>query len=72
MPYIGEKAMLTQQVVQGDCKAVLRTLAGESVDFVPYFVRYKDRSGRSIANDDHSESVLGAFNPKLGYDRVGH
>jgi DNA modification methylase len=58
--------MLTQQVIQGDCKVVLQTLPSESVDFVltdpPYFVRYKDRSGRSIANDDHPESVLGAFN----------
>ena len=57
--------MLTQQVIQGDCKEVLRSLPNESVDFVltdpPYFVRYKDRSGRSIANDDHPESVLGAF-----------
>jgi DNA modification methylase len=58
--------MLTQQVIQGDCKAVLQSLPSESVDFVltdpPYFVRYKDRSGRSIANDDHPGSVLGAFN----------
>jgi site-specific DNA-methyltransferase (adenine-specific) len=58
--------MLTQQVIQGDCNGVLQTLPSESVDFVltdpPYFVRYKDRSGRSIANDDHPASVLGAFN----------
>jgi DNA modification methylase len=58
--------MLTQQVIQGDCREVLRSMPNESVDFVltdpPYFVRYKDRSGRSIANDDHPESVLGAFN----------
>jgi DNA modification methylase len=58
--------MLTQQVIQGDCKEALRSIPNESVDFVltdpPYFVRYKDRSGRSIANDDHPESVLGAFN----------
>jgi DNA modification methylase len=57
--------MLTQQVIQGDCKAVLQILPNESVDFgltdPPYLVRYKDRSGRSIANDDSSGSVLGAF-----------
>jgi site-specific DNA-methyltransferase (adenine-specific) len=57
--------MLKQQVIQGDCKAVLQTLPSESVDFVltdpPYFVRYKDRSGRSIANDDNSEGALSAF-----------
>jgi DNA modification methylase len=57
--------MLNQQVIQGDCKAVLQTLPNESVDFVltdpPYFVRYRDRSGRTIANDDNSGSVLSAF-----------
>jgi len=57
--------MLTQQVIQGDCQAVLKTLPSESVDFIltdpPYLVGYKDRSGRSIANDDSSGSVLGAF-----------
>ncbi len=57
--------MLDQQVIQGDCKAVLQTLPNESVDFVltdpPYLVRYTDRSGRSIANDDSSGSVLSAF-----------
>ena len=57
--------MLNQQVIQGDCKSVLQTLPTESVDFVltdpPYLVRYKDRSGRTIANDDNSGSVLSAF-----------
>ena len=57
--------MLNQQVIQGDCNAVLQTLPNESVDFVltdpPYLVRYRDRSGRSIANDDNSGSVLSAF-----------
>ena len=57
--------MLNQQVIQGDCKAVLQTLPNESVDFVltdpPYLVRYRDRSGRAIANDDNSGSVLSAF-----------
>jgi len=57
--------MLTQQVIQGDCTEVLRTLPNESVDFVltdpPYLVRYKDRAGRSIANDDGRGNVIGAF-----------
>jgi len=57
--------MLAQQVIHGDCNAVLQTLPSESADFVltdpPYFVRYKDRSGRSIANDDDPQSVLRAF-----------
>jgi len=53
------------QVIQGDCVQVLKTLPGASVDLVvtdpPYFVRYKDRSGRSIANDSDPGSILGAF-----------
>jgi len=54
------------QVINGDCTQVLQTLPSESVDLIvtdpPYFVRYRDRSGRSIANDSNPESVLGAFN----------
>jgi DNA modification methylase len=53
-------------VIHGDCLAVLPTVPNESVDLVvtdpPYFVRYRDRSGRSIRNDDNPDSVLGAFN----------
>jgi site-specific DNA-methyltransferase (adenine-specific) len=54
------------RVIQGDCAAVLKTLPGESVDFVltdpPYFVRYKDRSGRTIRNDRYPGQILDAFN----------
>jgi DNA modification methylase len=57
--------MLTQQVIQGDCKAVLQTLPSESVDFVltdpPYLGRYKDRDGRTLANDDDPAAVVGAY-----------
>jgi len=56
---------MENQIINGDCTKVLKTIADESVDFVltdpPYFVRYKDRSGRTIANDNRPESVLGAF-----------
>jgi len=58
--------MLTpNQVIHGDCTQVLRTLPNASVDFIltdpPYFVRYQDRFGRTIANDRDPASVLGAF-----------
>ena len=58
--------MLTSNtVIEGDCTRVLRTLPSECVDAVvtdpPYFVRYTDRSRRTIANDDDPNSVLGAF-----------
>jgi DNA modification methylase len=53
------------RILQGDCTQLLKTLSDNSVDFIltdpPYFVRYRDRSGRTIANDCNPESVLGAF-----------
>jgi adenine-specific DNA-methyltransferase len=55
----------TNQILQGDCTRVLRTLPDASVDLVvtdpPYGVRYRDRLNRTIANDDHPERILGAF-----------
>ena len=43
------------QVIHGDCTQVLQALPSNSVDLVvtdpPYFVRYRDRLGRTIAND---------------------
>lgn len=57
--------MLTQQVVQGDCKTVLQSLPDGSVDFVltdpPYLARFKDRTGRTLANDDNPAAVVGAY-----------
>jgi DNA modification methylase len=53
------------EVVQGDCVEVLRTIPSESVDLVltdpPYGVRYRDRGGRTIANDSDLRPILGAF-----------
>ena len=50
------------RIIHGDCTEVLKTLPGESVDFVltdpPYFVRYKDRSGRSVQNDSSDDTAL--------------
>lgn len=53
-------------VISGDCLRVLPQLDAGSVDFVltdpPYLVRYRDRAGRTIRNDDcHSGQVLDAF-----------
>jgi len=57
--------MLTQQVIQGDCKTVLQSLPDGSVDFVltdpPYLGRFKDRTGRTLANDDNPAAVVGAY-----------
>jgi site-specific DNA-methyltransferase (adenine-specific) len=53
------------RIILGDCVDVMRSLPAESVDFVltdpPYGVRYKDRSGRSIANDDRLFWLRPAF-----------
>jgi site-specific DNA-methyltransferase (adenine-specific) len=56
---------MSGEILHGDCARILPTLAGESVDLVltdpPYGVRYRDRHGRTIANDDDLSPVLGAF-----------
>jgi DNA modification methylase len=53
------------EVIQGDCVEVLRNLPDASVDLIltdpPYGVRYRDRNGRTIANDDNLGGILGAF-----------
>jgi DNA modification methylase len=52
-------------VMHGDCINVMADLDADSVDFVltdpPYVVSYRDRSGRSIANDDNDAWLLPAF-----------
>src|SRR5271155_1835642 len=52
-------------ILHGDCTRLLAELDAESVDFVltdpPYLVSYRDRSGRSIANDDNDAWLLPAF-----------
>lgn len=57
--------MTPNQVIHGDCIQALRSLPSESVDLVltdpPYGVRYRDRDGRSIANDCDLGNILGAF-----------
>lgn len=49
----------------GECAAVLATLPSGSVDLVvtdpPYICRYRDRSGRTVANDNHSAWLAPAF-----------
>jgi site-specific DNA-methyltransferase (adenine-specific) len=53
------------RIFQGDCIEQLRRFRAESVDFVltdpPYLVAYKDRTGRSIQNDDNSRWLFPAF-----------
>lgn len=57
--------MQRNQVVEGDSNLVLPSLSARSVDLVvtdpPYLVGFRDRTGRTIANDDRPEAVLGVF-----------
>ena len=50
---------MMDRIIHGDCCEVLKTLPSGSVDFVltdpPYFVRYRDRSGRSVQNDGNDD-----------------
>lgn len=53
------------QVLHGDCMHLLPTLPRESIDAVitdpPYLGRYKDRWGRTLANDAKPDAVVGAY-----------
>ncbi|MGH6810795.1 MAG: DNA methyltransferase [Methylocella sp.] len=53
------------QIVQGDCVQVLKSLPGNAVDLVvtdpPYLVNYRDRSGRTVRNDSGNPEFLDAF-----------
>ena len=52
-------------IIHGDCQDVLPGLPANSVDFVltdpPYLVRYRDRSGRTIANDNNPQWLKPVF-----------
>lgn len=57
--------LITNQVIHGDCVQMLRSLPGESIDAVitdpPYLGRYRDRLGRTLANDDNPAAVVGVY-----------
>jgi adenine-specific DNA-methyltransferase len=53
------------RVIRGDCIAVMTGIPTRSVDFIltdpPYLVRYCDRSGRRVQNDDRDGWIDAAF-----------
>jgi len=53
------------QVLQGDCIPVMDGIRSATVDFIltdpPYLTRYRDRSGRIVANDDQADWLAPAF-----------
>lgn len=53
------------RIMHGDCIKLMRRMDTASADFAltdpPYLVRYRDRSGRTVANDDHGRWLQPAF-----------
>jgi len=56
---------LINTILKADCVRAMRQLPAASVNFIltdpPYIVRYQDRSGRSIKNDDNFAWLKPAF-----------
>ena len=56
---------ITNAIINGDCLNILPQLQAENIDFIltdpPYLVNYKDRSGRSIQNDNNDAWLKPAF-----------
>ncbi|WFU07536.1 DNA methyltransferase (plasmid) [Rhizobium sp. CB3171] len=52
-------------ILHGDCITLMQRLQSGSVDFIltdpPYLVRYRDRHGRTVANDDNATWLKPAF-----------
>jgi DNA modification methylase len=58
-------ALPSNRILHGDCVPLMTALPSGSVDFIltdpPYLVRYRDRSGRTVANDDRDDWLKPAF-----------
>jgi len=58
-------AVVANQVIHADCLAALPTLPAQSIDFVltdpPYLTNYRDREGRTVANDNQTSWLKPAF-----------
>jgi site-specific DNA-methyltransferase (adenine-specific) len=61
----GSQEAGANQIIAGDCLAVLPRFASESIHFVltdpPYLANYHDRNGRSVVNDDNASWLDPAF-----------
>lgn len=56
---------MDNKLIHGDATRELQSLTDDSIDLVvtdaPYLCQYRDRHGRTIANDDSPEFVLSVF-----------
>lgn len=59
--------MERNSIITGDAAQVLKNVSEGMIDLVvtdpPYLVNYKDRSGRSLQNDNNPDGVLPVFDP---------
>lgn len=57
--------MKPNQIICGESTSILSGFEAESIDLVvtdpPYLVNYRDRDGRTLANDDNPAAVLDVF-----------
>lgn len=57
--------MKTNTIIHGEAVTVLAGFPSNSIDLVvtdpPYLGRYRDRTGRTLANDDNPDGVLPAY-----------
>jgi site-specific DNA-methyltransferase (adenine-specific) len=62
MTFTNRPKVSLNSIANGDCIEVMRSLPWASVDFIltdpPYLVNYRDRSGRSVANDGNDGAWL--------------
>ena len=58
-------SQMLNHVTLGRCEEAMKGLPGSSVDFIltdpPYLVRYRDRNGRTVKNDDNTAWMDPAF-----------
>jgi DNA modification methylase len=58
-------SQMLNHVTQGRCEEVMKGIPSGSVDFIlcdpPYLVRYRDRTGRTVKNDNNDEWMDAAF-----------
>jgi DNA modification methylase len=62
---INQLSVPTNTILHGDCISLMHSLPANSIDFIltdpPYLVRYQDREGRCIQNDNNSDWLVPAF-----------
>ena len=65
LPAPNSVSVFVNQVICGDCVKIMRKMPNECVDLVitdpPYVAHYRDRTGRSMANDDQAAWLKPAF-----------